>query len=94
MVLPMPPASPAGRTPISVQRFPWDCLPNPAQNASQTAGSRMIVFCVIEPSLQRVRRSLSCGAYKGSYVIHGRRIGTSSLRKGAFLHAPPVQEPR
>jgi hypothetical protein len=44
--------------------------------------------------LQRVRRRLSRGAYKSSYVIHGHRIGTSSLRKGAFLHAPPVQEPR
>jgi hypothetical protein len=48
----------------------------------------MIAFCVIEPSLQRVRGSLSCGADKSSYVIHGHRIGTSSLRKGAFLHAP------
>jgi hypothetical protein len=56
--------------------------------------SRMMVSCVIEPSLQQVCRSLSCGAYKSSYVIHGRRIGTSYLRKGAFLHASPVQEPR
>jgi hypothetical protein len=46
--------------------------------------------CEIEPSLQRVRRTLSCGAYKSSYVIHGRRIGTSSLRKGVFLHASPM----
>ena len=45
-------------------------------------------------SLQRVAGSLSCGADKSSDVIHGRRIGTSSLRKGPFLHAPPVQEPR
>ena len=45
-------------------------------------------------SLQRVAGSLSCSADKSSDVIHGRRIGTSSLRKGPFLHAPPVQEPR
>jgi hypothetical protein len=37
---------------------------------------------------------LSCGTDKSSDVIHGRGIKTSSLRKGAFLHAPPVQEPR
>jgi hypothetical protein len=54
----------------------------------------MTLSGVMRPLLQGVRGSLSCGAYKGSYVIHGRRIGTSSLRKGAFLHAPPVQEPR
>jgi hypothetical protein len=53
-----------------------------------------MVSCVIEPSLQRVRGISSCGAHKSSDVIHGRRIGTSSLRKRAFLQAPPVQEPR
>ena len=54
----------------------------------------LISLRIVRSSLQRIRRTLSCGAYKSSYVIHGRRIGTSSLRKGAFLHAPPVQEPR
>ena len=49
---------------------------------------------LVGASLQRVGRSLSCGTDKSSDVIHGRGIKTSSLRKGAFLHAPPVQEPR
>jgi hypothetical protein len=60
----------------------------------QEKRSHMMVSCVIEPSLQRVRRISSCGAHKSPDVIHGRRIGTSSLCKGTFLQAPPMQEPR
>src|SRR3984893_18599967 len=28
------------------------------------------------------------------YVVYGSRIGTTSLRKGEFFHAPAMQQPR
>jgi hypothetical protein len=66
----MPPASPAGRTPISVQRFPWDCLPNPGPNVSQTANRAA--------RLEHVTPVISRDTYSGHLTENSDMSATSN----------------